>query len=448
MELIKEEENEKEIEKFEKKLKQKEIEVFLSGKYDKGNAILSIYAGAGGQDAQDWATLLLRMYERHCAFKGFKTEVLHQAFGEGGGPEGRIGTKSATMEIKGQFAYGFLKNETGVHRLVRISPFSAQKLRHTSFALVEVLPAIETSEEVSIDEKDLKIEFYRASGPGGQYVNKRETSVRITHLPTGITVSCQLERTQGANRKKAMELLYSKLYQFQKENQQKTLEKIKGKKISASWGNHFFFSNFSQNYSFADGHYCCLPVRRIQGANRKKAMELLYSKLYQFQKENQQKTLEKIKGKKISASWGNQIRSYVFHPYKLVKDLRTQVETANVEEVLNGNLEEFIFEAETKYTTMIKFQNIAKIYPPDTVALEEISFEIQPKEFVSIVGKSGGGKTTLLRLLLAEEKPTKGRVFFDDVDVHRIKKSYYPLFTPKNRGNFSGLQIIAHKNGF
>ena len=262
------------IEKFEKKLKQKELQTFLSGKYDKGNAILSIYSGAGGQDAQDWATLLLRMYERYCAFKGFKTEVLHQAFGEGGGPEGRIGTKSATMEVKGQFAYGFLKNETGVHRLVRISPFSAQKLRHTSFALVEVLPAIETSEEVSIDEKDLKIEFYRASGPGGQYVNKRETSVRITHLPTNIVVACQLERTQGAN--------------------------------------------------------------------RKKAMEILYAKLYQFQKENQQKTLEKIKGKKISASWGNQIRSYVLHPYKLVKDLRTQLETANVEEVLNGNLDEFI----------------------------------------------------------------------------------------------------------
>ena len=272
---------EKEIEEFENKLKEKEIQIFLSGKYDKGNAILSIYAGAGGQDAQDWATMLLRMYERYCQRRGYKTAILHQSFGEGGGPEGRIGTKSVTMEIKGPFTYGFLKKEAGVHRLVRISPFSAQKLRHTSFALVEVLPEIEEtdSKTINIKPEDLKIEFYRASGPGGQYVNKRETSVRITHLPTGITVACQSER--------------------------------------------------------------------LQGANRKKAMELLYSKLYQLQKEAQQKELIKIKGKKTSASWGNQIRSYVFHPYKLVKDLRTQIETANVEGVLDGNLGEFV-EAEIK----------------------------------------------------------------------------------------------------
>ena len=260
--------------KTEEDLKKIELRVFLSGKYDRGNAILTITAGAGGQDAQDWATLLLRMYEKYCASRGFQTKVLHQSFGEGGGPEGRIGTKQVSLEIKEPYAYGFLKKETGVHRLVRISPFSAKSLRHTSFALVEVLPEIEKDDEFEIKPDDLKIEFYRASGPGGQYVNKRETSVRITHLPSGIVVACQSER--------------------------------------------------------------------LQGDNRKKAMQQLFSRLYQLREETKKKELSELKGKKISASWGNQIRSYVLHPYKLIKDLRTGVETSDVEGVLNGNLEQFI----------------------------------------------------------------------------------------------------------
>jgi len=266
---------------LEKKLKEKEIKVFLSGKYDRRGAILSIFAGVGGQDAQDWATLLQRMYERYCQRKGFKTRALHQSFGEGGGPEGRIGTKSVTLEVKGDFAYGLLKKENGVHRLVRISPFSPKALRHTSFALVEVLPEIPKPEEVDlkIRPEDLKIEFYRASGPGGQYVNKKETAVRISHLPTKIVVACQSER--------------------------------------------------------------------FQAQNREKAMELLFTKLHQFLEEKRQKEVSKIKGKKISASWGNQIRSYVLHPYKLVKDLRTGFETSNVEAVLDGQLDQFI-EAEIK----------------------------------------------------------------------------------------------------
>jgi len=260
--------------KTEEDLKKIELRVFLSGKYDRGSAILTITAGAGGQDAQDWATLLLRMYEKYCVSRGFQTKVLHQSFGEGGGPEGRIGTKQVSLEIKEPYAYGFLKKETGVHRLVRISPFSAKSLRHTSFALVEVLPEIEKDDEFEIKPDDLKIEFYRASGPGGQYVNKRETSVRITHLPSGIVVACQSER--------------------------------------------------------------------LQGDNRKKAMQQLFSRLYQLREETKKKELSELKGKKISASWGNQIRSYVFQPYKLVKDLRTGVETSDVEGVLNGNLEQFI----------------------------------------------------------------------------------------------------------
>ena len=271
--------SEEEIEAFERKLKGKELQVFLSGKYDKGNAILSISAGAGGQDSQDWVTILLRMYERYCQQKEFKTKILHQSFGEGGGPEGRIGTKSVILELQGAFAYGFLKKETGVHRLVRISPFSPKNLRHTSFALVEVLPEIEKEIEIEIRSEDLKIDFYRASGPGGQYVNRRETAVRITHLPTGVVVACQSER--------------------------------------------------------------------LQGQNREKAMKMLLSKLHQLKEVAKEKERAKIKGKTGKASWGNQIRSYIFHPYKLVKDLRTNVETSNVEAVLNGNLDQFI-EAEIK----------------------------------------------------------------------------------------------------
>ena len=153
------------VKEFEEKLRKAEIKVFLSGKYDRGNAILSIYSGAGGQDAQDWAAMLLRMYQRYCSYKGFQAEVLHQSFGEGGGPEGRIGIKSATLEIKGKYAYGFLKRETGVHRLVRISPFSAKALRHTSFALVEILPDIKMEDtDIKIGPEDIKMDLFRSSG--------------------------------------------------------------------------------------------------------------------------------------------------------------------------------------------------------------------------------------------------------------------------------------------
>lgn len=241
---------------------------------------MQIFSGAGGQDAQDWVRILLRMYQRYCEKQGWSTKMVAQSFGQGVW-EGEPGLKEVTMEIKGEFAYGFLRGEAGVHRLVRLSPFSPQKLRHTSFARVEVLPEIKKPEELAIEikPKELKIETFRASGPGGQYVNRRESAVRITHLPTGIVTSSQVERLQGLNRERAMKVLYAKLYERQR---QALAEKTK-----------------------------------------------------------------ELGAGQPSASWGHQVRSYVFHPYKLVKDLRTKVETDEVEEVLDGELDEFV-EAEVK----------------------------------------------------------------------------------------------------
>ena len=263
-----------------KKLAEKERLVFLSGKYDRENAILTIHSGAGGQDAQDWGAMLLRMYSRYCEAKGFKISVLHESFGDGV-TEGRVGYKEVSIYIKGMMAYGYLKKETGVHRLVRLSPFNAKHLRQTSFALVEVYPEFPKSELKNLELKpdDLRIDFYRSSGPGGQYVNKRESAVRITHIPTGIFATCQTER--------------------------------------------------------------------VQGQNRDRAMELLKIKLFHLMQQLRETELSKIKGERVSASWGNQIRNYVMDPYKLVKDTRTGIETTQVEEVLDGGLDEFV-EAEIK----------------------------------------------------------------------------------------------------
>jgi len=256
-------------------ISKEETAVFLSGPYDRNNAIITIYSGAGGRDAQDWAGILLRMYERYAMIREYKVSLLAQSFGEEGG------TKEAILEIEGRYAYGYLKNENGVHRLVRISPYSSQKLRHTSFALVEVLPQLEkgSPDDAEIRPDELKIQTFRSSGPGGQYVNKTESAVRIKHLPTGIVAECQSERLQGQNKEKAMKLLAAKLF-----------------------------------------------ARRA--------------------KEEKEK-MDKIRGGFVSAEWGNQIRSYVLHPYKMVKDHRTGVETSDVDSVLDGDLDMFI-EAEVK----------------------------------------------------------------------------------------------------
>jgi len=270
-----EEELEVKIEKFEEDLKEIETKIYLSSEYDNNDAVLTISSGAGGRDAEDWAAMLFRMYRRYCDKKNFKFNILEQNFGESGGPKGRVGIKKAVVEIKGRYAYGLLKKESGAHRLVRISPFSSQDLRHTSFALVEVVPNLENvAKDIKFDEDELTVQTFRASGPGGQHVNRRETAVRIIHEPTGIKVSCQAERSQARNKEKALRMLKSKIYQERKLKKEKELEEVK----------------------------------------------------------------ENVE----AAEWGNQIRSYVLHPYQMVKDLRTEVETSNIDQVLDGELDQFI----------------------------------------------------------------------------------------------------------
>ena len=245
-----------------------ELELALSGEYDRRDAILAIHAGAGGTDAQDWAEMLLRMYLRWADKRGYQANVLDMMPGE------EAGIKSAMVEVKGRNAYGYLRGERGVHRLVRISPYDASHARHTSFALVEVMPEAESDAEVHLNPDDLRFDFFRASGHGGQNVQKNSTAVRITHIPTGMTVVCQNERSQGRNKESALKVLEARL-----------LEKELAK---------------------------------------------------------QAEERSKIKGEHVSAGWGNQIRSYVLHPYKMVKDLRTGYETSDAEGVLDGDLDELL----------------------------------------------------------------------------------------------------------
>ncbi|MBZ4662247.1 peptide chain release factor 2 [Thermotoga petrophila] len=262
------------VQELEDAVKKLELEIILNGKYDPNNAYLSVHPGAGGTESQDWAQMLLRMYMRWAERKGFDVEIVELQPGE------EAGIKDATILIKGEYAYGYLKHESGVHRLVRISPFDAARRRHTSFASVNVIPEIDDDVDIEIRPEDLKIETFRASGHGGQYVNKTESAVRITHLPTGIVVSCQNERSQHQNKQTALKILKAKLYQLEMEKKQREIQEIQGE-------------------------------------------------------------LKDI-------SWGNQIRSYVFHPYTMVKDHRTGVETANVDAVMDGDIDMFI-EAELVY---------------------------------------------------------------------------------------------------
>ena len=258
----------KQAEDLENKYRKNRFVALLSKKYDDHNAIFSLHSGAGGVDAQDWAEMLLRMFLRYCEKKGFATEILEMSRGEQGG------VKSAVVEARGPHAYGLLKSEAGVHRLVRLSPFNPAHTRETSFALMELLPLLESQEELKIDPKDLKIEANTSSGHGGQSVNTTYSAIRITHIPTGIKVSIQNERSQHQNREIAMKILMAKL---------KTLGE-----------------------------------------------------------EKLQKQKQEIRGEFKSAEWGNQIRSYVLHPYKMVKDHRTNFETSDPESVLNGDLDEFV----------------------------------------------------------------------------------------------------------
>lgn len=262
-------EAETELLKIEKKIGSLERQARFSGLRDKGDAVLNIHSGAGGVDAQDWALMLLRMYQKFSARRGWDSKILDQSFGEQGG------IKSASLEISGRYAYGYLKNESGVHRLVRISPFSAKNLRHTSFVLIEVMPELESGEEIKIDPAHLRIETFKSSGPGGQHMQKTESAIRITHVPSGLTVSVQSERSQSQNKQKAMRILESKLVKKMEETKVREVSQLKPELASG-------------------------------------------------------------------IEWGNQIRSYVLNPYKMVKDHRTGIETNQVENILEGDLDLFI----------------------------------------------------------------------------------------------------------
>lgn len=259
---------EDELSAIEREIKQRETKTLLSGPYDRDDAILAIHAGAGGTDSQDWAAMLQRMYLRWSEQRGFEASILDTSEGE------EAGIKSTTISVDGEYAYGYLHAEKGVHRLVRLSPFDAAHRRHTSFALVEVLPQVEATDEVDINPNDLRIDTYRSAGAGGQHVQKNETAVRITHLPSGLVVTCQNERSQTQNKANAMRVLRARLLDL------KQKEKVE--------------------------------------------------------------ELEQIKGDHIAAEWGSQIRSYVLHPYQMVKDHRTNYETGNTDDVLDGDIDAFI----------------------------------------------------------------------------------------------------------
>lgn len=271
---------EPEVAAIEAELAQRELKIHLSGSYDKGNALLAIHAGAGGTDSQDWAAMLERMYLRWAERRGYQTEILDLTEGE------EAGIKSVTVAVNGLYAYGYLHAEKGVHRLVRLSPFDSAHRRHTSFALVEVLPEISSDDQtVQINPDDIRIDIFRSSSAGGQNVQKNATAVRITHIPTGIVVSCQNERSQMQNRENAMRVLRARLLELQHEEQEKQLSELRGE----------------------------------------------YTK----------------------AEWGSQIRSYVLHPYQMVKDHRTEFETGNTQAVLDGEIDGFI-EAYLKSKTPAK----------------------------------------------------------------------------------------------
>ncbi len=263
-----EEEIRSHVEEVSSQVEAREFELLLGGEYDRRNAILAVHAGAGGTEAQDWAQMLLRMYLRWAERRRYQANVLETSYGE------EAGIKSAHIEVLGDYAYGYLKAERGVHRLVRLSPFDAAHLRHTSFALVEVMPEAERDVDVKIDPDELKVDFFRASGPGGQHVQKVSTAVRITHLSTGLVVTCQKERSQFQNRETALKILRSRLLEMEL---------------------------------------------------AKKAEEEA-----------------RLKGEHVVAGWGNQIRSYVLHPYKMVKDHRTGYESSDPARALDGELDELI----------------------------------------------------------------------------------------------------------
>jgi cell division ATP-binding protein FtsE len=368
------------------------VRTLLSGEYDQREAMVTIRAEAGGIDAADFAEMLMRMYLRWAERHGYGVDVYDTSYSE------EAGIKSATFAVHTPYAYGTLSVEQGTHRLVRISPFDNQGRRQTSFAGVEVAPVVESSDEVEIDEKELRVDVYRSSGPGGQGVNTTDSAVRLTHLPTGIVVSCQNERSQIQNKASAMLVLQAKLLERRRQEERALMDSLKD----------------------------------------------------------------------TGSSWGNQMRSYVLHPYQMVKDLRTSYEVNNPgrgarrrhrrlhrgrdpvapQPGVGGRLTPSGVDAAqpVRSRIVIRLERVTKTYKTSTrPALDRVTVDVEKGEFVFLIGPSGSGKSTFLRLLLREEAPTEGRILVTDLDVAKLPRRRVPRLRQRIGCVFQDFRLLPTK---
>ncbi len=404
-------EAEVELTAIRKQLGELEVRTLLSGEYDQREALVTIRAEAGGVDAADFAEMLLRMYLRWAERRGYPTDVFDTSYAE------EAGIKSATFRVSAPYAYGTLSVEQGTHRLVRISPFDNQGRRQTSFAGVEVLPDVAETDHIEIPENDLRIDVFRSSGPGGQSVNTTDSAVRLTHIPSGIVVSCQNEKSQLQNKAAAMRVMQAKLLERARKERQAELDALKGDD---------------------------------------------------------------------SGSWGNQMRSYVLHPYQMVKDLRTEHEVGNTSGVFDGDIDDFLEagirwrkhgeqaaapppadarrlprrgtrtvpvrpgnpqEPDVCSILVIRFDSVSKVYDVRTrAALEDVSIEVDRGEFVFLVGASGSGKSTFLRLVLREEKATSGSVHVAGRDLAHLSSWKVPHLRRQIGAVFQDFRLLPNKN--
>ncbi|MGH8466164.1 MAG: peptide chain release factor 2, partial [Pseudomonas sp.] len=352
------------LDKFQSHIEKLEFQRMFSGEMDSCNAFVDIQAGAGGTEAQDWAEMMLRMYLRWCESRGWKTELMEVSGGD------VAGIKSATLRVEGDYAYGWLKTETGVHRLVRKSPFDSDNRRHTSFTSVFVSPEVDNNIEIDINPADLRTDVYRSSGAGGQHVNKTESAVRITHIPTNTVVACQTGRSQHQNRDNAMKMLAAKLYELEIQKRNAERDAVEATKSDIGWGSQIRNYVLDQSRlkdlrtdvyrsSGAGGQHVnktesavrithiptntvvACQTGRSQHQNRDNAMKMLAAKLYELEVQKRNSEKDALEATKSDIGWGSQIRNYVLDQSR-IKDLRTGIERTDTQKVLDGDLDEFV----------------------------------------------------------------------------------------------------------